>query len=85
MMNKNSPTETKFREMASKRGYKALSKGYPDYVIEKDGKIIFVECKRRMIRKTLKMGFSKHQLEMRKILERLGLNYKVFRGEWDID
>ena len=84
-MNKNSPTETKFREEAIKRGYKVLSKGYPDYVILKDGKVIFVECKRKLLRKTKKMGFSRHQLEMRRILESLGLNYKVYRGEWNIE
>lgn len=83
-MNKNSPTETKFREEAIKKGYKVLSKGFPDYVIIKGNEVIFVECKKKQIRKTKKMGFSKHQLEMKRIFEKLNLNYKVYRGEWNI-
>lgn len=82
MANKNSRTEAKFREEAMKRGWAIFSKGYPDYVIKKDNEVIFVECKKKQLRNTKKMGFSKHQLQMKAVLESLGLKYKVYRGDW---
>jgi hypothetical protein len=81
-MNKNSEIEMRFRNEALKRGYHIYSKGYPDYVIVKGNEVIFVECKRPMIRETYKMGFSKHQVNMIKILKSLGLNVKIYRGNW---
>jgi len=82
-MNKNSRSETKFRAEALRRGFKIFSKGWPDYIIEKDGKYIFVECKRPIKRITMQLGFSKHQTEIREILIKLGLNYKVYRGNFE--
>lgn len=83
-MNKNSRSETKFRIEALRRGFKLFSKGWPDYIIEKDGKYIFVECKRPIKRFTKQLGFSKHQLEIKEILQKLGLNYKVYREDFGV-
>jgi len=82
-MNRNSKIEMKFRKEAEEKGYKIYSKGWPDYIIEKNGEYSFVECKRPLWRKTKKMGFSKHQLKVLNILKLLGLNVKIYRGEWD--
>lgn len=68
--------------MASEKGFEIFSKGYPDYIIKKGKKIIFVECKREQ-KKTQKMGFSRHQIQIKKIFQELGLNYKIFRGNWE--
>lgn len=83
-MNKNSRTETQFREEAEKRGFEIFSKGWPDYIIRKNGKLIFVECKRPLVRQTKKQGFSKHQLQIKTILQSLGADYRVFRGDFSI-
>ncbi|MFA5396812.1 MAG: hypothetical protein WC346_12465 [Methanogenium sp.] len=80
-MNKNSEVETKFRDEAKNKGFEIFHKGYPDYVIRKDGKIIFVEVKRKC--RSIKQGFSKHQLQMKAILQSLGCEYRVYRGSWE--
>lgn len=82
MANKNSQIEAEFRYMAKQKGYEIYSKGYPDYILIKNGKVIFVECKKPQMIKTKKGGYSKHQIEMRKIFRGLGLTWKTFRGNW---
>jgi len=82
-MNKNSEIETKFRKEAEERGYSIISKGWPDYLIFNEKEIIFVECKRPLIRATKKMGFSKHQRLLLSKLKELGLNVKIYRGKWE--
>lgn len=82
-MNKNSLIEMRFRKEAEEKGYKVISKGYPDYIIYKDNEIIFVECKRPLIRRTKQNGFSRHQLKMFEILKSLNLNVKTYRGNWE--
>lgn len=58
-------------------GFKALKKGWPDFLFYKDGKIVFVEVKRRQIAPTEKMGLSKHQREMKEAMELLCRESKI--------
>lgn len=59
------------------RGYKGLTKGYPDFCFYNDNEVIFIEVKRKQKRVTKKMGLSKHQTEMISVFKRLGLSVKV--------
>lgn len=59
---------------AIKNGWNILNKGWPDFILYKEDKIMFVEVKNKG-QKTLnnsrrKEGLSLHQLKMKEILEK---------------
>ena len=63
--------EDRFNSEATRAGYKVYATGWPDFVIEKDQKIIFVEVK---IESDCLSG---NQLKILRLLERYGLNVRV--------
>jgi hypothetical protein len=60
--------EREVLERFESQGFKALKKGWPDFLFYKDGEIVMVEVKKKQRRRTEKMGLSTHQQEMRRIL-----------------
>ena len=66
-------SEKIFDEKAKENGYIIYKHGFPDRVIEKDGKIVFVEVKHP------KSHLSNNQKEMHNLLRRLGLNVVTWK------
>lgn len=80
-MNKNSPTEAKFRAEAQARGFEIYHKGYPDYCLVRGDTAVFVEVKRSTVKSGKKRGFSRHQRTMMTILTRLGIKCTAYYGD----
>lgn len=59
------------------KGWQIMTKGYPDLFCFKGNKIKFIEVKRTQKRPTKKMGLSRHQRKMIKIMKRAGLDVEV--------
>jgi hypothetical protein len=60
--------EKRVAEEYAAQGFEVLHKGWPDFLVIKDGKIRMIEVKRKQSRSTKKMGLSKHQARMKEIL-----------------
>lgn len=71
---KSNKREIQILEKYKNLGYDFLTKGYPDFCFFKENEILFVEVKRKQIKKTIKAGLSKHQRKMIDIFKKLGLN-----------
>lgn len=76
---KENRRERQIQEEMIDAGYEVLSKGWPDFLCyrPKDGKVVFLEVKRKQIRPSKKMGLSKHQKRVHEILMALGLDVRV--------
>lgn len=55
-----------------------VSNGWPDWVIEKDGKVVFVEVE------DYRGKLKKNQILVKRILEKVGFKFYVYRGEEEI-
>ena len=64
-----------------KRGYEVLTKGWPDLLLHKNGKVIAIEVKRKQKRPSKKMGLSKHQKRCHEILRIAGIKVLVLYVE----
>lgn len=88
-MLKYNKRERDVQEAAIANGWKVLYKGYPDFLCYKDGKkfeAFFLEIKRKPYRyakgkaiqhKTYDVNLSPEQVEMHRVLKRLGLKVVV--------
>ena len=63
--------ENRFNSEAGQAGYKVHATGWPDFVIENNWRVVFVEVKR--IGESLK----ENQLRILQLLEKLGLNVMI--------
>lgn len=52
----------------SKEGWEIYHRGFPDFIMFKDGMVKFVEVKRKQKRPTKKMGLSRYQRRVIEIL-----------------
>lgn len=69
-------TERKFRELAAAAGYSVTKRGWPDFILEKEGRIIFVEVK-----KNPRTGLKRDQARIAKILVAAGLEVFLWNPE----
>ena len=68
--------EKRLREQALREGYEVLHSGWPDFLLVKDGKAIFVEVKGRS------NEIQENQFRLLKVLEGLGLYVRIaFEGD----
>lgn len=74
--NRGKQAEKEFDAWAKKMGYNIFNNGFPDRVIEINGKIVFVEIKTR------KSKLTKAQKTMRKLLESYGFEYIVWKPDY---
>lgn len=68
---KSLPKNERERQIAQRylnNGWEVLHKGWPDFLMFKDGKIRMIEVKRTQRRITKKMGLSAHQKRVRELL-----------------
>ena len=59
-----------------KDGWEVYHKGFPDFLMYKDGKIKMIEVKRQQKRKTIQMGLSKYQQRIKEILSQF-FDYEI--------
>lgn len=68
--------ERDFRELAAAAGYTVSKRGWPDFILERDGRIIFVEVK-----KNPRAGLKRDQARIAKILVAAGLEVYLWNPE----
>lgn len=68
--------ERRVAEEYEREGWEVLHKGWPDFLMFRNGEIRLIEVKRKQRRKTKKMGLSEHQNRVKQILEKV-LAYEV--------
>lgn len=61
--------EAKIYDEYTKGGWEVFHKGFPDFLLYKNGEIRFIEVKRKQKRITKKGGLSPHQRRVKEILE----------------
>ena len=70
---KKLPKNRREREIAEaylSEGWEVFHKGWPDFLMFKDGKVLMIEVKRVQKKKTPKMGLSSHQQRVKEILSK---------------
>lgn len=68
--------ERKVAEEYERDGWEVLHKGWPDFLMVRNGEIRLIEVKRKQGRETKKMGLSAHQRKVKEVLEKI-LPYEV--------
>lgn len=74
---RNNERERKIIKKYQNKGYEVLTKGWPDLLLHKDGKVLAIEVKRKQNKKTKKMGLSDHQKRNHEILKIAGIKVRV--------